>query len=233
MTKLCGSIDLWSLFGLHSGLPWRWIVEPSIGKIPHSQIWAGTIQSCHTVTVLLQVPWYFKLTFHGAVLGHRSMVDLSRGHPQDGDGANKNFRAISTIMPNMNEIHQRVFKIWGLINVNAKILTLTFLWKFGPWPWPQDHPWGGDGADKNFSPISTIMLNMNEIHQRVSKIWDLINFNAKTLTLTFLWKLEVHDLDPKVTPGVGMVLIKTLDLYLPSCQMWMKSIEGSSKYEVL
>ena len=31
--------------------------------------------------------------------------------PQGGDGANKNFRAIPTIMPNMNEIHQRVFKI--------------------------------------------------------------------------------------------------------------------------
>ena len=52
-----------------------------------------------------------------------------------------------------------------------------------PWPWPQDHPWGGDGADKNFRPISTIMPNMNEIHQRVFKIWGLINFNAKTLTL--------------------------------------------------
>ena len=52
-----------------------------------------------------------------------------------------------------------------------------------PWPWPQGHPWGGDGADKNFRPISTIMPNMNEIHQRVFKIWGLINFNAKTLTL--------------------------------------------------
>ena len=27
-------------------------------------------------------------------------------------------------MPNVNEIHQRVFKIWGLINFNAKTLTL-------------------------------------------------------------------------------------------------------------
>ena len=54
-----------------------------------------------------------------------------------------------------------------------------------PWPWPQGHPRGGDGADKNFRPISTIMpnMNMNEIHQRVFKIWGLINFNAKTLTL--------------------------------------------------
>ena len=102
-----------------------------------------------------------------------------------------------------------------------------------PWPWPQDHTREGDGADKNFRPISTIMPNMNGIHQRVFNIWGLINFNAKTLTLTFLWKFEVRDLDPKVTPGVGMVLIKTLDLYLPSCQIWMKSIKGSSKYEVL
>ena len=55
-----------------------------------------------------------------------------------------------------------------------------------PWPWPQGHPPlppGGDGADKNFRPISTIMPNMNEIDQRVFKIWGLINFNAKTLTL--------------------------------------------------
>ena len=42
---------------------------------------------------------------------------------------------------------------------------------------------GGDGADKNFRPIYTIMLNMNEIHERVFKIWGLININAKTLTL--------------------------------------------------
>ena len=166
-----------------------------------------------------------------------------KGHPWSGDGADKNFRPISTIMPNMNEIHQRVFKIWGLINFNTKTLTLTFLWKFevrdldpkvttgvgmvliktwpisinmqnmneihqrvfkiwglinfntktliltffmkilSPWPWPQGHPRDGDGADKNFRPISTIMPNMNEIHQRVFKIWGLINFNAKTLTL--------------------------------------------------
>ena len=85
-----------------------------------------------------------------------------------------------------------------------------------PWPWPQGHPRVGDGADKNFRPISTIMPNMKEIHQWVFKIWGLINFNAKTLTLTFLWKF--CDLDPKVTPGVGMVMIKTLDLYLPSSQ---------------
>ena len=102
-----------------------------------------------------------------------------------------------------------------------------------PWPWPQGHPRGGDGADKNYKPISTIMPNMNEIHQRVFKIWGLINFNAKTLTLTFLWKFEVRDLDPKVTPGVGMVLIKTLDLYLSTCKIWMNSIKGSLKYEVL
>ena len=39
-----------------------------------------------------------------------------------------------------------------------------------PWPWPQGHPRGGDGADKNFRPISTIMPNMNEIHRRIFKI---------------------------------------------------------------
>ena len=112
-----------------------------------------------------------------------------QGHPQGGDGADKHFRPISTIMPNMNEIHQRVFKIWGLINFNAKTLTLTFLWKFEVRDLdPKITPGGGDGADKNFRPIFTIMPIMNEIHQRVFKIWGLINFNAKTLTLTFLWK---------------------------------------------
>ena len=39
------------------------------------------------------------------------------------------------------------------------------------WPWPQGHPWDEDGANKNFRPISTIMPNMNEIHQKVFKIW--------------------------------------------------------------
>ena len=39
------------------------------------------------------------------------------------------------------------------------------------WPWPQGHPWGGDGANKNFRPISTIMPNMNEIHQKMNKVW--------------------------------------------------------------
>ena len=52
-----------------------------------------------------------------------------------------------------------------------------------PWPRPQGHPRGGDGSHKSFRPISTIMPNMNEIHQRVFKIWGLINFNTKTLTL--------------------------------------------------
>ena len=47
------------------------------------------------------------------------------------------------------------------------------------WPWPQGHSRGGDGVDKKFRPISTIMPNMNEIHQMVFKIWGLINFNAK------------------------------------------------------
>ena len=32
------------------------------------------------------------------------------------------------------------------------------------WPWPQGHPRGVDGADKNITPTSTIRPNMNEIH---------------------------------------------------------------------
>ena len=38
-------------------------------------------------------------------------------------------------------------------------------------PWPKGHPWGGDGANTNFRPISTIMPNMNEIRLKVFKIW--------------------------------------------------------------
>ena len=45
-----------------------------------------------------------------------------QGHPQDGDDADKNFRPISTTMPNMNEIHQSVFKIWD--KLSRKNLTL-------------------------------------------------------------------------------------------------------------
>ena len=84
----------------------------------------------------------------------------------------------------MNEIHQRVFKIWGLINFNTKTLTLWLFYKNSKSVtlFPRS-PRGGDGADKNFRPISTIMPYMNKIHQRVFKIWGLINFNAKTLTL--------------------------------------------------
>ena len=112
-----------------------------------------------------------------------------QGHPGGKDDSDKNFRPISTIMPNMNDIHQRVFKIWGLINFNAKTLTLTFLWKFKVRDLdPKVTPGVGMVLIKNFRPISTIMPNMNEIHQRVFKIWGLINFNAKPLTLTFLWK---------------------------------------------
>ena len=51
-------------------------------------------------------------------------MTLTPRSPRDGDGADKNLRPISTTMPNMNEIHQSVFKIWGLINFNAKTLTL-------------------------------------------------------------------------------------------------------------
>ena len=111
-------------------------------------------------------------------------VTLFPRSPRGGDGADKNFRPISTIMPYMNEIHQRVFKIWGLINFNTKTLTLWLFYENSKFVtlFPRS-PRGGDGADKNFRPISTIMLYMNKIHQRVFKIWGLINFNAKTLTL--------------------------------------------------
>ena len=51
-------------------------------------------------------------------------VTLTPRSPRKGDGADKNFRPISTIMPNMYEIHQWVFKIWGLINFNAKTFNL-------------------------------------------------------------------------------------------------------------
>ena len=47
-------------------------------------------------------------------------MTLTTRSPQGGDGADKNLRPIYTIMPNMNENHERVFKIGGLINFNAK-----------------------------------------------------------------------------------------------------------------
>ena len=83
------------------------------------------------------------------------------------------------------------------------------------WPWPQGHPWGGDGADKNFRPISTIKPNMNEINQRVFKIWGLINFNAKTLTLcdgktntqTYVWtdKRKSKNYIPPYVGGINIM----------------------------
>ena len=84
-------------------------------------------------------------------------------------------------MSNINEIPQGSWW-YGYINLNTKNFDF-FMKIISPWPWPQGHPRGGDGADKNLRPISTIMPNMNEIHQRIFKIWGLINFNAKTLTL--------------------------------------------------
>ena len=74
-----------------------------------------------------------------------------------------------------------------------------------PWPWPQGHPQGGDGADKNFRPLSTIMPYMNKIHQRVFKIWGLINFNTKTLTLWLFYENSKSVTLVPRSPGVGMV----------------------------
>ena len=71
---------------------------------------------------------------------------------------------------------------YSYINLNTKNLDF-FMKILSSWPWPQSHPRVGDCADKNFRPVSTTMLNMNETHQRVFKIWGLINFNAKALTL--------------------------------------------------
>ena len=59
------------------------------------------------------------------------------------------------------------------------------------WPWPQGHPQGGDGADKNFRPISTIRPNTNEIHRRVFKIWVIITLKQK------IWPC-VHGRDRKM-----------------------------------
>ena len=73
---------------------------------------------------------------------------------------------------------------WWYSYINLNTIFFYFFMKIPSlWPWPQGHPWGGDGANKNFRPISTIRPNMNEIHQKVFKIWGLINFNTKTLTL--------------------------------------------------
>ena len=81
-------------------------------------------------------------------------------------------------MSNINEIPQGSWW-YSYINLNTK--TLTFLWKFCDLD-PKVTPGVGMVLIKTW-PISTIMPNMNEIHQRVFKIWGLINFNVKTLTL--------------------------------------------------
>ena len=64
-------------------------------------------------------------------------------------------------------------------------------------------------------PISSNMSNINEI-PKGSWWYSDINLNTKNV------RDQVRDLDPKVIPGVGMVLIKTSDLYLPSCHIWTK-----------
>ena len=67
---------------------------------------------------------------------------------------------------------------------DEEVVNFDFFMKIlSPWPWPQGHPRVGLVLLKNLRPISTIMPNMNKIHQRVFKIWGLINFNAKTSTL--------------------------------------------------
>ena len=57
--------------------------------------------------------WLYKLKHTKLLLFYENSVsDLDpKVTPRGGDGAGKNLRPISTIMPNMNEIHQRVFKI--------------------------------------------------------------------------------------------------------------------------
>ena len=90
-------------------------------------------------------------------------------------------------MSNINEIPQESWR-YSYVNLNTKNFDF-FMKILSLRPWPQGHPRVGDGADINFRPISTIMPNMNEIHQRVFKIWGLINFNTKTLTL---WRKDEH-----------------------------------------
>ena len=80
-----------------------------------------------------------------------------QGHPREGDGADKNFRLISTIMPNMNEIHQRVFKIWGLINLNAKTLTL---WKKDKQKYVQTNRW--TEKQKLYTPTYFVCQGYND-----------------------------------------------------------------------
>ena len=110
-----------------------------------------------------------------------SLWPWPRSH-SGGNHAENDSRPISTNMSNINETLQGFWWWYSYINLNTN--NFDFFHKISkPWPWPQGHPRGGDGADKNCRPISTIMPNMNEIHQRVFIIWGPINFNAKTLTL--------------------------------------------------
>ena len=124
-----------------------------------------------------------------------------RSHPC-GDHAEYDARLISTNMSNINEIPQGSWW-YGYINLNTKNFDF-FMKILSPWPWPQGNPRGGDGADKNFRPISTIMPYMYEIHQRVFKIWGLINFNTKTLTLWLFYENSKSvTLTPRSPQGCG------------------------------
>ena len=118
-------------------------------------------------------------------------------------------------MSNINEIPQGSW--WhSYTNLNTKNFFTKILW-----PWPQGHPRGWDGANKNFRPISIIMPNMNEIHQRVFKLWGLINFNTKTSTLW--WKDErTNERTYKQTDE------RTSDNYFPSHTSYVGGIKNLS-----
>ena len=63
-----------------------------------------------------------------------------------------------------NKVNQRILKkksmktLMPKVYKNPKSVTLNFTL------------WGGDGAEQNFRHISTIMIYINEIHQRVLKL---------------------------------------------------------------
>lgn len=114
----------------------------------------------------------------------------SKTVPQGEDGADKNFRPISTIRPNMNEIYETVFIIWGHINFNAKTLTL---WRKDERTYKQTNEHTYERTDErkseNYIPLD-IRRGYNDQYSNLTKI---SSWQTSVIVSFKLW-LQIGDL---------------------------------------